>query len=364
MSQVAVKKKVQRGDVILPEEHFWKCYSPQNEFPLSGACTIALHGLLIGALVLVAYVRSLPQNVQALEPPRMDVVEISGGGGTDGFGGPGVGPTIPGKAGPLVKVQDKSLTELLKSKDANDTKLTIAKNSQDLKVDQSTDKPNDKPDPADAVFNELLTDAQAQVAKAANVSVAQASGGVVGGSAGSGGGFGGGTGGGFGTKKGAGGGNSDTGQILSKRQKHQNRWLVEFSGPGLEHLKKLKALRVTLALPTAAPGAFQVVDLSGLSPKYSFSDLKQHISKVKWYNADPQSVAQLALALQMKQTPKFIVIFLPDAVEQEMAELEASYKGFPENLIQYTRFEIMQRPDGSFGPLVVEQKLKGDGKAP
>ena len=60
MSQVTTKKKVLRGDVILPEEHFWKCYSPQNEFPLSATCTIAFHGLVLGALVLLAFVRGLP----------------------------------------------------------------------------------------------------------------------------------------------------------------------------------------------------------------------------------------------------------------------------------------------------------------
>lgn len=366
MSQAAVKKKSQPTGVILPEEQFWKCYSPQNEFPLSSACSVALHGLVLGGLVLLAYVWNLPKNIEAIEPPRMDVVEVSGGGGTGGPGGSGFGPAVPGKNVPLDKINDPKLKPPLNKADENPqiAKLETPPKNNPLKVPETKNKKSSPSITEDAIFGAVLSDALDEVAKSMNLERRQIeTAGLVGGSPGSGGGVGGGQGKGFGSDKGPGDGTDPKGVLLSKRQKREMRWLIQFSGDGKEHLKKLKALQITLAIPTANPGWFQLVDLSGPAPKFLVSDLKQHADKVKWFNVNPESLGNLAQVLNLVRAPKYVVIFLPDNVEKEMVDLEYKYKNAPEHLILYTRFEITKRDDGSFGPVVIEQKLKDGATA-
>jgi hypothetical protein len=184
--------------------------------------------------------------------------------------------------------------------------------------------------------------------------------GVIGGSPGSGGGAGGGSGGGFGIKKGPGSGNDPNGKLLSQVQKRQLRWRIKFSDDAPEHVKQLKALRVTLAIPTSLPDVYSLLDLSGLNNKLSSEiGLKQHAHKFKFFNAHPPAVAMVSKQLGVPYVPKYLVIFLPESMEEELAMLEAQHaQGVPENQIEYTVFQITQRSDGKYGPVVVEQKLK------
>jgi hypothetical protein len=364
MSQAV--KKVQRGAVQLPTEHFWKCYNPQNELPLSGAGAIALHAMALGVIALAVYLSTRPERVEALTPPSMDVVEIQGGGGNDGFGmGPGVGPTIPGQGTQLAKVQNPDLKELLKANDPNQ-KLDVTSKPDQLKVKDPDSKSSTEPDKSDAVFDAVLSDAKQEIAKSMNVKVEQLQTmGRIGGMSGSGGGKGGGKGSGFGSHSGAGSGNSPTGAVLTKQQKRQSRWRIHFSADGKRHVRELKAIQATLALPTPKQGIYHLVDLSGPTAKVTQNDLRQHGTKVCWFNDghdNSNSLTALAKALGLPSVPKYVVILLPDGMEQEMAELEASYKGVPEALILETHFGIVERDNGTFGPVVIEQILKDDGK--
>ncbi len=244
--------------------------------------------------------------------------------------------------------------------------------SDDKSIDVGT-KPNNlqvkdpitKPDDSDAVFGAVLSEAQEEVAKAMKVPLEEARmGGVVGGSPGSGGGAGGGDGGGFGTKKGPSSGSDPNGKVLTQVQKRQLRWRIVFADNGKEHVNQLRALRVTLAIPGTLQDFFTLLDLSGPAAKFSSTiGLKQHASKFKFYNVHPPTVAMVAQELRLATVPKYLVIFLPPSMEEELASLEAQYaKGIREDQIDYTVFQIVTRPNGSYGPVVVEQKLKAGAK--
>src|SRR4051812_35770950 len=74
--------------VVPPEEQFWKRYSPQHEFPLSGVIAVTLYGLLAVAgfvLILVVFPYLFPNE----DPLPIEAVAMEGGGG--GTGGTGEG---------------------------------------------------------------------------------------------------------------------------------------------------------------------------------------------------------------------------------------------------------------------------------
>jgi hypothetical protein len=168
-----------------------------------------------------------------------------------------------------------------------------------------------------------------------------------------------GEGGGSGSKKGLGNGTNPNGGDRSKQQRRELRWRIDFSGTGEQHLAKLRALGITLAVPTGVPGRFLVMDLSRNPPASAVTDLSRQLNKVKWFNTKAESVRELARVLRLPTAPPYAVIFLPAKMEQEMIDLEHRYKGLEETQIERTDFEIQQRRDGSYGPVVVRQVPKG-----
>src|SRR5690349_17229204 len=84
---------------VLPEERFWKRYSPHHEFPLSAVGSFALHfvgggGLIVAALLLGAYVNA------KRSPVPLQVAAIAGDpGGSNRVDGPDDGPA-PGGPNP------------------------------------------------------------------------------------------------------------------------------------------------------------------------------------------------------------------------------------------------------------------------
>ena len=175
---------------------------------------------------------------------------------------------------------------------------------------------------------------------------------------GRGGGTGGGVGTGIGKKTGPGGGTADKGVLRTKRQRREYRWKIDFSGTGEQHLEKLRALGITLAVPTHQRGIFLLMDLSRTPPTGRPDNLGQFADQIKWFNTSAPSLRELARALRLREAPNFVVIFLPEAMEEEMIRLEHDYKGLEENQIERTDFEIRRRDDGTLGPVVVAQQPK------
>jgi hypothetical protein len=345
-----------------PEEAFWQRYSPHHEFPLGTASAVGLFGAAVGLLIVASVLVNLSRHDERREPPKMDVVEeAQGGGGTGGFGPEGAGPDATGKESKVENVQPQ---KPVREKDSKAPQVTQAFKTplpkQELKV------PVVPPDTKETETGQeqiaaVVTQAQAMEEKARKdvakaMKAAQGRKGVV--NPGEGGGSGGGSGGGVGNKKGPGAGTSPTGVVRTKQERRGFRWRIDFSGTAEQHLAKLRALGITLAVPTGIPGRFFVMDLNRTPPTRTMTDLSRQMNKVKWFNTKAESVRELARVLGLPTVPPYVVIFLPQKMEQELADLEQSYKGLNENQIELTEFEIRQRPDGSYGPVVIRQVPK------
>src|SRR3954467_6313078 len=75
--------------LVPPEEQFWVHYSPHHEFPLSTVTSFALHALVVGLLILVAWVAvKLGLNAEN-KPADVDAIAVVGGGGGAPDGAPG-----------------------------------------------------------------------------------------------------------------------------------------------------------------------------------------------------------------------------------------------------------------------------------
>src|SRR5262249_26276514 len=125
-----------------------------------------------------------------------------------------------------------------------------------------------------------------------------------------------------GNRKGAGRGTSPYGQVLTDQRKRQMRWQILVSLDGQIHLAKLKAVRVTLVMPSGKQGEYKLFDLErSLQPQMT-KRLEQLADKVWWTNNDPAEVQALARVLGLREMPPCFVIFLPKALEDRMVQLE------------------------------------------
>jgi hypothetical protein len=349
-----------------PDERFWKRYSPHYELPLSFVIAVSLHVAAVLLLVFTA-IWFVASSDSPQAPPRMDVVEIMGG--DPGIDGLGVGNTPAG--GGDKKVDAENVGEPDAGKTSTPPKQTQLAALQEpakgaeLKIPDAGTEPPD-PDGADEAFaglDKATRQATEDIINATRPSPAPAKGstnkgGKNPGPAKSG------TGGrpnrgtGIGNRTGPGKGRSPYGQVLTDQRKRQMRWQILASTNGQIHLAKLKALRVTLVMPTLKPGEFQIFDLErSLRPQYT-KRLEEQADKVWWTNRDPVEVATLAQVLAVPKPPCF-VIFLPKALEDRMVQLEGEYQGAREEQIEKTIWDVPLR-NGRYAsePQVVRQILK------
>jgi hypothetical protein len=344
-----------------PEEQFWQRYSPHHEFPLSSLVALATCAAAFAAVVVLTILHANRQD-ELQRPPRMDAVEIEGlSGGTDGPGpGVGFGPS----QGAKTEVADSGQ----KPTPATQPPSTQAPQLKDVEKAKPLDVPvqTAKAETGDpTIFDQIRVEAEKQVRDALQAAPTPKPAPVRKGdpksksnspNPGTGGGIGGGTGPGFGQGQGPGMGNNKFGQVLTVQQKHEMRWRIKFiTADGHEHLEQLRALRITLALPTPQAGTFNVLDLTRRPPVGKLENLQQQRDKVKWINTDPPSLQRLAMALRLPQMPQFAVIFLPPEMEETLSRLEHAFAGRPEYLITLTEFEIRRGPDGSYVPIVTSQ---------
>lgn len=352
---------------LTPEGSFWRRYSPHGEFPLSTLTSALFCALAAGLVLLASLFVGLARHSEQQRPPQMDLVEIAGGGGTEGSGGEGPGSGGPAPRAENVPASGPASFPSSHPKLPPPPKLT---NPQEVPIvslpAEIVSGAREVPD--DPLVLQKLTQEAQRLQEQAQREIEQAlRAGQAGkegkqGSAGSGGGEGGGKGTGRGKYTGAGRGTQIAGQVLTRRQRRELRWKINFSGSGEEHLAKLKALGITLVLP-AGQGVFQEFDLSRMPPTHRLvKDLHEQANKIKWYNTYLPSLRELARVLHLSAVPPYAVIFLPAALEEEMIRLEHDYQGLEEDQIELTEFEIQRRPDGSVGPVVVRQIARSSRK--
>ena len=349
------------------EPTFWQRYSPNGECPISFSGSVFAYLFLFGIPVVLWYLFDVnlfgAGATEYAKPPQMDVVEIEGGGGRpegvamgqgqEGKGearkreSPGVGNASNPRAGDF---QPKDF----KFKDVGP---------------KDFEKFGSEPNPPIALDGDVwakLVDEQKRGKKMMEDGDLQAQAGAGDGTKGGasplgkGGGTGGGIGTGSGDKKGPGQGKSPTGVVFNDQRRRELRWKIHASENGDIHLKKLQARQVVLLVPAAGkPGYMLRYDLSKAALAPDLVRAEDDSKKVRWKNDNRTEMMGLASVLKLRQVPPFTVIYLPSAMEADMAREELAYEGRLESDIQMTEWDVRER-DGTYEnrPYILRQILK------
>jgi serine/threonine protein kinase len=143
-----------------------------------------------------------------------------------------------------------------------------------------------------------------------------------------------------------------------ERAKRQERWTLLFNTrDGHDYKAQLKAFGAILAVPDPSnPDNYLVIrDLDQKPAQPRAEDISQ-IQRIHWTDDKPASVRSLASALGITPLPHFVVFF-PQEFEEELLNLELSYRGKKENQIAETRFEVRRgRGRRAYDPVVVSQR--------
>jgi hypothetical protein len=164
---------------------------------------------------------------------------------------------------------------------------------------------------------------------------------------------------GLGNKKGPGMGQGGPGGRQATAQEIKAaRWRFEFGGDAKEHARKLAAIGVTIAVPDPTGGFYIITDLNRRPVEIKRDALTAYKDAVKWYNTRPESVQSLARELQLRFTPKYVVLLLPKEREEKMAAEEARFaeanRRDPKN-VQATWFDFRLK-NGAYDPTVIRQE--------
>jgi hypothetical protein len=308
--------------LALPEESIWKRYSSRQEFPLSLGLSVVLHLAVAGAIALAGML-AFSFSAKA-GPMEIEAVVFAGGGGS----GENVGnPDNPHMLQDPVYFNEQSNDP--RKELSVDPPLAIEKEG-DTKIEQHRKE------------SENLKDQLTQGQDKAGIAGSKGQGGR-GGLGGKGDGFGPGEGDGFGP-----------GKNPSKRFKRQARWILILPREDPEaFVKKLVDIKAILLIPDGDKiGIYKVCEDLGKRP-VTFKSIDQvGVNKYNrlWYMSHSPTDAQyVATGLYLTNQPRWIAIFIPQDLEQEIARAEFNHKKMSEDeLIQrgwVTQFVIDRRGD-------------------
>jgi hypothetical protein len=314
----------------LPDERFWKRYSPHHELPISSATSVALHALLLVVLVVGAALGAR-WGLASDRPPEVVGLVIAPGGRPDG-------DNRPAASGNLPQGQEAGSTEGEKTRlDAPQRPPEI----QPPKPDVPPLLPKDAKENSRAIEDQGQETIQGleQAGQKAREQLEKALPGR--GPRGPG-------------KPGAPGGN-----VLSEPKPHNQRWTMIFNTrDGHDYLRQLHDLGAILAIP-GNDGQFRVIRELMKRPLEMHAEDLAKLDRIYWADDKPQSVRSLATALGLAPAPEFFAAFFPGKLEKELLDKELEYLGNrgTEADIDLTVFRVVRRGD-RYEPVVVEQKLK------
>lgn len=304
----------------LPEERFWKRYSPHGELPLSGAGSFALHALAVGLLVLLGFL-----GVWYARPSRTPSVEVvqlapGGGGAADGV----AGSKGPGRRAEAVDGQDRQ---------AGDPNVPPQPNLA---------QPQKQPPPAlQFKEGERPFAMSPEAVKALQRLGADTQGKRNDGPP-------------------RGPGRGGPGGASRPPDPRMLRWTLLFNTrTGEDYVRQLRGLDAILAVPVKEgerPEYRLVRNLSQRPAQLLDEDLSK-INRIYWIDNNPRSVQEVMSALGVRVRPSHFVAFMPHELEQKLLRLEKAHRGLEEDQIFETKFRIVEK-DGRFEPEVVEQTPK------
>ncbi|HEY7156648.1 MAG TPA: hypothetical protein VH575_21950, partial [Gemmataceae bacterium] len=328
--------------LVPPDERFWQRYSPHGELPLSGAGSLALHLLIIGLMLLSAWLayavfshttRSLP-----VEAVRLDLG--GGGGNPHGLGdGPNRGNQPQEVGGD--KTQDGAANP--DPVDTDRPKLDVQPaTSAPIQFDPVATRLIQQTDTTSSRAMQML----AKAGKRPQLADPPQKSGRGKGGTGEGGGSGSGKGTGTGDGRGEGRGK------LTQREKRMLRWSMLFdTRSGRDYLAQLQGLGAILAIPDANGKNYKIIrDLSARPAKLLDEDISQ-IQRIYWIDDKPESVRDVMAILGVQLQPSHFVAFMPEELEKKLFDLEKAYlkkhhgKRGEDDIIE-TRFKITRDKKG------------------
>jgi hypothetical protein len=138
------------------------------------------------------------------------------------------------------------------------------------------------------------------------------------------------------------------------------RWTLTFdTRTGADYLRQLRALDFFLAIPTDKDGkTYKVIrDLSGREAARLLDEDVSANKRIFWIDDRPESVQSLMKALKCDLQPRRFVAFMPESLEEKLFKLEKEYRGRAEKEIGETVFDV--RPDGQGGYKVAVRHQTG-----
>jgi hypothetical protein len=321
----AAKPPEEPSVAVLPEERVWKRYSPHHELPLSGATSVAIHGfilgcLMLGAVIMVKYARSEEQAPLALS--IIDTDDRAPGDGQKPLGPAGRQPLEDSGAESQRPPENSQPRDHAPLKQPQAAPPEIAKELDS----QGTSRPIEQGKAPAERFKEIGDAARA------GIRLAPDSGGV---------------------GKTPGGAGSGT---LSQREKRKLRWTMVFSTrDGRDYLKQLESLGAILAIPQPDGSYLVVRDLK--HPETAKIEAVDQFKEIYWRDTDPDSLKRLAPVLGLKSLPAEIVAFFPQKLEDDLLTKELKHFKGPEEKIKETHFEVEWR-NGKYQPVVVFQSRR------
>ncbi len=343
-----------------PDEQFWERYSPHGEMPISTVASVALHGLVLGGLLLFgAYLTSVlfkSDRPLPVEPVRLDA---SGGGGGSKTGsgdqeGVGVGPEDTGEG------EKADLPQKGKLEAPARPSLSIPERRQREKEFVPEDARYLAQNDTDAAraYTRLGDAARRKLTDGLNPGKGQ-------GGSGKGGGKGTGSGTGEGDSKGPG----KQRATLSQREKRMLRWNMRFpANSGREYLTQLNALGAILAIPVREGGGetqYKVVRNLLARPAPLLDEDVTKLNRIFWIDDKPESVQDVMTELRVPFRPNRFVAFMPMDLEDrlykmEQAHMKRTHGKFVESRIYETRFRVNLALPGKVE--LVQMTLKGPGQ--
>ena len=317
-------------DPLVPEERFWKKYSPHFEFPLSSVGSVALHVLVIGLFVI--YLAKLLNNGPDRIPLPMRTVVMNPNDDGTGEAAPGSGgapreavkqepgsppqPNVPVK--PLSKpaVRVNQWVPALKDDPAAQAVLADSKPLADL------GKINDQ------IGRKIFEGLNGTNGKGKQP--------------------------GSGTTDEPGGGTGGKGAETAKRSL---RWTLSFNTrDGQDYLNQLRALKATLIIPQPPDyaKAFIIKDIGRPQEREPFNGNPD--GQMFFLDASPESAAKVAAALGLDFSPPNFAALFPKEIENKLAELERKYRNRKESEIRSTTFKIFVR-GGKYEIVVTGQEV-------
>jgi len=156
-------------------------------------------------------------------------------------------------------------------------------------------------------------------------------------------------------------GNGDSKASLSPREERMLRWTMSFdTRNGSDYLKQLESLSAILGIPKPEnPRDYHIIrDLEKRPVDLLNEDLSQ-IQRIYWIDDKPNSVRAVMDTLGLPMTPNHFVAFMPQELEQRLAEMELKFANRKEEQIDETKFKVVRRQKGGgYDVIVVGQTAK------